>query len=158
MVRTVSFTLNGQRQRLSVDEDRRLLWVLRTDLALTGTKFGCGHGRCGACTVIVDRRAVRSCQTRIGALAGKDVRTIEGLAPSSGLHPLQRAFIEHQAYQCGFCTSGMLMAAYGLLLNTPRPSAGEIVQRMDANLCRCGSHTRIIAAIDAASREVGGRS
>ncbi|MBZ5558011.1 MAG: (2Fe-2S)-binding protein [Acidobacteriia bacterium] len=158
MVSTVSFTLNGHRQRLSVDEDRRLLWVLRTDLALTGTKFGCGHGSCGACTVIVDRRAVRSCQTPVGTLAGKDVRTIEGLAPADGLHPLQRAFIEHQAYQCGFCTSGMLMAAYGLLLNVPHPSAADIVQRMDGNLCRCGSHTRIVAAINAASREPGGRS
>jgi aerobic-type carbon monoxide dehydrogenase small subunit (CoxS/CutS family) len=157
MVRTVSFTLNGQRQRLNVDEDRRLLWVLRTDLALTGTKFGCDHGLCGACTVIVDRRAVRSCQTRAGTLAGKDVRTIEGLALASGLHPLQRAFIEHQAYQCGFCTSGMLMAAYGLLLNTPHPSTADIVRNIDGNLCRCGSHTRIIAAIDDASRD-GARS
>jgi nicotinate dehydrogenase subunit A len=157
MVRTVFFTLNGQRRRLTVDDDRRLLWVLRTDLALTGTKFGCGQGLCGACSVIVDRRAVRSCQTPVGTLAGKDVRTIEGLAPANGLHPLQKAFIEHQAYQCGFCTSGMLMAAYGLLLNASRPSTAEIVQRMDGNLCRCGSHTRIIAAIDAAARD-GGRS
>jgi nicotinate dehydrogenase subunit A len=153
MVRTVSFTLNGQRQRLSVDEDRQLLWVLRTDLALTGTKFGCGRGLCGACTVIVDRRAVRSCLTPVGTLAGKDVRTIEGLARADGLHPLQKAFIEHQAYQCGFCTSGMLMAAYGLLLNAPHPSAADIVRNMDGNLCRCGSHTRIIAAIDAASHD-----
>jgi aerobic-type carbon monoxide dehydrogenase small subunit (CoxS/CutS family) len=157
MTRTVSFTLNGQRQRLTVDEDRRLLWVLRTDLGLTGTKFGCGDGLCGACTVLVDRRSVRSCQTPVGTLAGKDIRTIEGLGQPDGLHPLQQAFVEHQAFQCGFCTPGMLMAAYGLLLNTPNPSTSEIVEHLDHNLCRCGAHTRIIAAIETAAHGQGGR-
>ena len=142
---------------LTVDEDRKLLWVLRTDLGLTGTKFGCGRALCGACTVLVGRRAVRSCQTPMSALAGKEVLTIEGLGRADHLHPLQKAFVDHQAYQCGFCTSGMLMAAYGLLLNTPHPSPAAVVDHMDRNLCRCGAHTRIVAAIDSAAREPGDR-
>ena len=147
MIRTVSFALNGQPTRLTVDNDRKLLWVLRTDLGLTGTKFGCGHGLCGTCTVVVGGRAVKSCQVSVGTLAGKDVRTIEGLGQPGHLHPLQEAFVAHQAFQCGFCTPGMLMAGYALLQHTPHPSVSDIVGAMDHNLCRCGAHTRIVAAI-----------
>ena len=147
MLRTVSFTLNNARRELEVDDDRRLLWVLRTDLGLTGTKFGCGQAQCGACTVLVDGRAVRSCQTPVRTIHGRDVTTIEGLG-TNGLHPLQRAFIEHQAFQCGFCTPGMLMAAYALLSGNRAPDRTQIVSQLDHNLCRCGAHTRIIAAIE----------
>ena len=157
MLRTLSLTLNGKPQRLTVEEDRRLLGVLRHDLGLTGTKFGCGRGLCGACTVLVNDQAVRSCQTPIGIVAGKDVRTIEGLGHADALHPLQAAFVEHQAFQCGFCTPGMVMAAYSLLLTTPNPQTKDIVDHMDRNLCRCGAQTRIIAAIQAAARAPGVR-
>jgi aerobic-type carbon monoxide dehydrogenase small subunit (CoxS/CutS family) len=151
MIRTVSFTLNGQPQRLTVDDARKLLWVLRTDLGLTGTKFGCGHGLCGTCTVVVGKQAVRACQISVGTLAGKEVRTIEGLGLPDKLHPLQEAFVAHQAFQCGFCTPGMLMAAYGLLLNVPKPTTSDIVDHLDRNLCRCGAHSRIIAAVATAA-------
>ena len=150
-------TLNGARRTLSVDERRRLLWVLRTDLALTGTKYGCGRGLCGACTVLVDGRAVRSCSTSIASIDGKEVTTVEGLADGERLHPLQAAFVEHEAFQCGFCTPGMLMAACALLAQTPRPTRTETMHALERNLCRCGAHSRILAAVaDAASR--GARS
>jgi aerobic-type carbon monoxide dehydrogenase small subunit (CoxS/CutS family) len=157
MIRTVSFTLNGQLQRLTVDDARKLLWVLRTDLGLTGTKFGCGDGLCGTCTVVVGKRAVRACQVSVGAIAGKDVHSIEGLGQLDKLHPLQEAFVAHQAFQCGFCTPGMLMAAYGLLLNVPNPTAGDIVEHLDRNLCRCGAHARIIAAVASVATQGGRR-
>jgi nicotinate dehydrogenase subunit A len=154
---TIAFTLNGQPQRVSVDEDRCLLWVLRTEIGLAGTKFGCGRALCGACTVLVNERPVRSCQLPMSAVAGQDVLTIEGLGRAGRLHPLQQAFIDHGAFQCGFCTPGMLMAAYALLLKTPNPSAPEIVDAMDRNLCRCGAHTRIVAAIQSVERSQGER-
>lgn len=151
MQRTISFTLNGKPTRVAVDPDRMLLWVLRYDLQMTGTKYGCGEGLCGACTVIVDKQAVRSCSTPMRDVAGKAVLTIEGLSEGGQLHPLQQAFLKHHAFQCGYCTSGMILSAYALLQKNPRPTEAEILKHMDDNLCRCGSHTRIVDAIQEAS-------
>jgi len=153
---TLQFKLNGKAVSLEVDPSRTLLWVLRYDLGLTGSKYGCGEGLCGACTVIVDHQAVRSCSIEMKDVAGKEVTTIEGLEQKGQLHPLQKAFIEHDALQCGYCTPGMIMNAYSLLLNTPRPSRRQIIEQMDGNLCRCGAHTRIIQAIETAARQMGG--
>jgi aerobic-type carbon monoxide dehydrogenase small subunit (CoxS/CutS family) len=150
MERTISFRLNGKPISLRVDDQRMLLWVLRSDLGLTGTKFGCGEALCGACTVVVDGEAARSCATRIQDVAGKDVLTIEGLGRQR-LHAVQEAFLNHHAFQCGFCTPGMIMSAYALLLKTPHPTREQIVRHMDGNLCRCGSHVRIVAAIQEAA-------
>jgi aerobic-type carbon monoxide dehydrogenase small subunit (CoxS/CutS family) len=152
----VSFKLNGKPVRLSVDSKRALLWVLRTELGLTGTKYGCGVGLCGACTVLVDNKAVRSCRVPVKDVAGKEVITIEGLAKKGKLHPIQQAFIEHDALQCGFCTPGMILNVYSLLSRNPRPSREEIIEDMDYNLCRCGSHSRIIEAIQTAAKEMKG--
>jgi aerobic-type carbon monoxide dehydrogenase small subunit (CoxS/CutS family) len=155
MERTVSFKLNGKPTRITVDDERMLLWVLRSDLGLTGTKFGCGEALCGACTVIVGREAVRSCQTPVKAVAGKDVLTIEGLG-ENGLHAVQQAFVKHHAFQCGFCTPGMILTAYALLLQHPHPTREQVVKYMDDNLCRCGAHVRIVAAVEeAASGKAG---
>jgi aerobic-type carbon monoxide dehydrogenase small subunit (CoxS/CutS family) len=156
MEETVRFTLNGKPATVTVDSDRLLLWVLRTDLGLTGTKYGCGESFCGACTVIVNGEAVRSCQTPVKDVRGKDVVTIEGLAGDGGLHPVQKAFMEHDALQCGYCTPGMIMNAYAFLRKHPTPSAAEIVGGMDDNLCRCGAHHRIIQAIQSAAKEMHG--
>jgi aerobic-type carbon monoxide dehydrogenase small subunit (CoxS/CutS family) len=155
MKNAIRFRLNGRAMALDTEQDRILLWVLRGDLGLTGTKHGCGAGICGACTVVVDGKAVRSCQTTLKDVQGKDVTTIEGLAHEGHLHPLQEAFVEHGAFQCGFCTPGMLMNAHALLLGKPRPSPGAIAEAMEDNLCRCGAHKRILAAVEAASREGG---
>jgi aerobic-type carbon monoxide dehydrogenase small subunit (CoxS/CutS family) len=159
MKEVVSFQLNGKPVTLEVDPDRMLLWVLRSELGLTGTKYGCGEGYCGACTVIVDAEAVRSCQTAVSEVAAKSVLTIEGLAVEGRLHPLQEAFIRHNVMQCGYCTSGMIMTAYGLLAKKPIPSREDIVQGMDDNLCRCGGYVRIIQAVEAAAEAIrkGGR-
>jgi aerobic-type carbon monoxide dehydrogenase small subunit (CoxS/CutS family) len=151
MERTISFTLNGKPTRVRVEEERRLLWVLRYDLALTGTKYGCGEGLCGGCTVIIGSEAVRSCGTAMKDVAGKSVLTIEGLEQRGQLHPIQQAFLKHHAFQCGYCTSGMIMSAYALLQKAPRPTWAEIIQHMDNNLCRCGSHIRIVEAIQEAA-------
>lgn len=156
MEETVRFKLNGKPASVTVDSDRLLLWVLRTDLGLTGTKYGCGESFCGACTVIVNGEAVRSCQTSVKDVRDKEVVTIEGLAGNGGLHPVQKAFMEHDALQCGYCTPGMIMNAYALLRKHPKPSAAEIVEGMDDNLCRCGAHNRIIQAIQAAAEEMHG--
>ena len=156
MVEKISFKLNGKPTRLTVDSERMLLWVLRTDLGLTGTKYGCGKALCGACTVIVDGRAVRSCVVPVGSIKGKNVLTIEGLAKNGKLHPIQEAFIKHDALQCGFCTPGMILNAYSLLLRNPQPTKEEIIQNMDYNLCRCGAHLRIIRAIESAAQEMKG--
>ncbi len=154
---TVRFNLNGKPQSLRVDGDRKLLWVLRTDLKLTGTKFGCGEGLCGACTVLVDNEPVRSCQLPISGVDRKNVVTIEGLARADGsLNPLQAAFVEQDAMQCGYCTSGMILTAYGLLLKNPQPTRAEIIAQMDDNLCRCGAHTRIVEAIQKAAQKMAG--
>jgi len=155
MQRTISFTLNGKPTRVTGDDEHTLLWVLRYELGLTGTKFGCGEALCGACTVVVDREAVRSCATRMKDVAGKSVLTIEGLAEAGQLHRIQQAFLKHNAFQCGYCTSGMIMSAYALLEKTPQPTMADILRHMDDNLCRCGSHPRIVEAIQeaAGSRE-----
>ena len=151
MTDTIRFTLNGNPTTLSTDASRKLLWVLRTELEMTGTKYGCGEGLCGACTVIVDGRAVRSCVTDLASVRGKQVTTIEGLARDGHLHPLQQAFHEHGGSQCGYCTPGMIMNAYGLLQEHPKPTRAQIEEGMEGNLCRCGAHQRILAAIEAAS-------
>ncbi len=156
MKNTVRFRLNGKPVVLETDEDRTLLWVLRTDLGLTGTKFGCGAGICGCCTVVVDRKAVRSCQTQLKEVQGKEVTTIEGLAKGGELHPLQKAFIDHGAFQCGYCTPGMLMNAYALLLEQPQATPEAIAKGMEDNICRCSAHKRILAAVEAVAQE-GGR-
>ena len=156
MMQTLSFTLNGKPTRLTVDGDRMLLWVLRTDLQLTGTKFGCGASMCGACTVLVGNEAVRSCVTPVKDVAGKRVTTIEGLAQAGKLHPLQQAFATHNAAQCGFCTPGMVMTAHALLLKNPSPTRRQIVDHLDRNLCRCGTHVRVIAAIEEAAKQSKG--
>ncbi len=158
MIRSVAFTLNGASTRVTVDDERMLLWVLRYDLGLVGTRFGCGAGLCGACTVIVDNDAVRSCSTAVKDVAGRQVLTIEGLSREGALHPLQQAFLEHDAFQCGYCTSGMILNAYALLLEQPRATRPEIIQGMNDNLCRCGSHRRILEAIEAAAGTMAGRA
>lgn len=156
MKATIGFRLNGEAVSLGVDPTRFLLWVLRSDLSLTGSKYGCGQGLCGACTVLVDGRAVRSCRLRVGDVEGKEITTIEGLAKNGELHPLQKAFVEHDALQCGYCTPGMIMNAYSLLLNTPHLSRGQIVRQLEGNLCRCGAHKRILLAIEATANEMAG--
>lgn len=154
MIKPVEFTLNGNRVAVETDDERLLLWVLRSDFALTGTKYGCGEMQCGACTVVVDGKAVRSCQTALRDVAGKKVLTIEGLARGGKLHPLQKAFAEETALQCGFCTPGMIMNAYALLMEHPAPAEADIIQGMEGNLCRCGAHTRVIKAIQVAAAEI----
>jgi len=156
MIETIRFKLNGRPVNLKVDGERTLLWVLRTDLGVTGPKYGCGEGLCGACTVLADGEAVRSCQITIKEIDGSEITTIEGLARNGALHPLQKAFIEHVGFQCGYCTPGMILTAYSLLTDNPTPTRQEIIAGMDDNLCRCGAHTRIVAAIEAASREMKG--
>ncbi|MFT3870563.1 MAG: (2Fe-2S)-binding protein [Nibricoccus sp.] len=147
MQKTISFRLNGQPVEVQAEPDRALLWVLRTDLAITGPKFGCGIDKCGACTVLVDQRAERSCSIEVGTIAGKDVVTIEGLAKDGELHPLQKAFVAHDALQCGFCTPGMILTAYSLLQKNPNPTREKVIAGMNDNLCRCGAHARIVDAI-----------
>ena len=156
MINTIKFKLNGKPVELKVDGERRLLWVLRSDLGLTGPKYGCGEGICGACTVLINSKATRSCQIPVKEIKGKEVLTIEGLAKNGRLHPLQSAFINYSALQCGFCTPGMILNAYSLLLEKPRPTEGEIIQGMNDNLCRCGAHVRIVQAIQSAAEEMRG--
>lgn len=155
-MRSLSFTLNGKSMQVTTDPDRPLLWVLRDDLALTGTKFGCGEGHCGSCTVLVNGQAVRSCVTSVSDAAGKTVTTIEGLASGNRLHPLQEAFVQHAALQCGYCTPGMILGAYALLLENPKPTRADIVRGMEAHLCRCGAHMRIVEAIESAAKTMKG--
>jgi aerobic-type carbon monoxide dehydrogenase small subunit (CoxS/CutS family) len=155
-MKVVSFTLNGKPVRLTVDETRPVLWVLRDDLGLSGTKFGCGEGQCGACTIIVNNAAVRSCTIPVSDVAGKQVLTIEGLAKGDALHPIQQAFVDHVAYQCGYCTPGMIMGAYALLLKNPKATRADIVKELDAHLCRCGAHPRIVKAVESVSARTKG--
>ena len=157
MVESVSFTLNGKPVRLEVDAGRMLLWVLRTELGLTGAKYGCGEGFCGTCTVLVDGAPVCSCRTPMAGVRGKAVLTIEGLERDGKLHPLQEAFIKHEAMQCGYCTSGMILTAYALLARNPHPTRQEIVDGLEDSLCRCGTHTRVIRAVQDATRDGGWR-
>ena len=158
MEKIIRFTLNGQEKNLTLDRERMLLWVLRTDYDLTGTKYGCGEGFCGACTVLINNEAVRSCQYAAEDLDGKEVLTIEGLSKNGKLHPLQEAFVKHDALQCGFCTPGMILNAYSLLLKNPNPGTKDIINGMEENLCRCGAHTRIVQAIRTAAKEIKGGS
>ncbi len=153
MKEIVDCRINGNPTKLEVEGDRMLLWVLRTDLGLTGTKFGCGAGLCGACTVIVGRETVRSCQLPVREVRDKEVTTIEGLARNGTLHPLQEAFAEQGALQCGFCTPGMIMTAYGLFLKNPKMTRAEIIEGMEQNLCRCGAHNRIVRAIESVCKK-----
>ena len=158
MIETIKFNLNRKPMQLTVDGERSLLWVLRSDLGLTGTKYGCGKGICGACTVLVSNKAVRSCQVLVKEIKGKEVITIEGLMRNGRLHPLQKAFVDHDALQCGFCTPGMILNAYSLLLEKPQPTEAEIIEGMNDNLCRCGAHVRIVQAIQNAAQVMrGGR-
>ncbi len=147
MNQIIPFSLNDKPVNLTVDGERMLLWVLRTDLGLTGTKFGCGEGFCAACTVLVDGEAVRSCQLPVKDVAGKTVTTIEGLAKDGKLHPLQEAFARHDALQCGFCTPGMILVAHEFLTKNPHPSEKDVREALEGNLCRCGAHTRIVRAV-----------
>jgi aerobic-type carbon monoxide dehydrogenase small subunit (CoxS/CutS family) len=156
MKETIQFRLNGKPTKLAVDSDRMLLWVLRTDLGLTGAKYSCGEGFCGACTVLVNNEAVQSCQLPVKNVKGKDLITIEGLAKDGALHPLQQAFVKHDAMQCGFCTSGMILTAYAMLIKNPRPTLKQIIDGMEDNLCRCGSHTRVLQAIQTAAQGMKG--
>ena len=156
MKEIIQFTLNEKPIKLTVDSDRMLLWVLRTDLGVTGPKYGCGEGLCGACTILLDNKAVRSCITPVKTVGGKEVITIEGLSRNGALHPLQQAFMEYDALQCGFCTPGMILTAYSVLQKNPQPSEPEIIAAMDHNLCRCGAHNRIVQAIQAAANTMKG--
>jgi len=148
----VAFTINGKAMSVETEPDTALLWVVREHLKLTGTKFGCGSGFCGACTVHIDGKAVRSCQTQMSTVGGKKVTTIEGLSPNSS-HPLQKAWIAEQVPQCGYCQSGQIMQAAELLAKTKKPTRKQIVAQMDGNICRCGTYPRIVRAIERAARE-----
>jgi len=151
MANVRSLNVNGKKLPLDVDSQTSLLSVLRDYLNLTGTKYGCGESQCGACTVLIDGVATRSCITPVARAAGKQITTIEGLDKDGQLHPLQQTFIEADAMQCGYCTSGMIMAGVGLLQKNPKPSRDEIVKAMDRNVCRCGTYLRIVKAIEMAS-------
>jgi aerobic-type carbon monoxide dehydrogenase small subunit (CoxS/CutS family) len=148
--------VNGAARPVDADPVRTLLSVLRDDLGLTGAKYGCGESHCGACTVLLDGKAVRSCTTRVEMAAEKKVATIEGLAAGDRLHPVQEAFLAAGAMQCGYCTPGMIMSAVSLLSRNPDPTRDEIVQGMNGNICRCGTYTRIIAAVEAAAKALKG--
>jgi aerobic-type carbon monoxide dehydrogenase small subunit (CoxS/CutS family) len=156
MERNIRFELNGKTAEKMLDPNLTLLWVLRNQFGLTGTKYGCGSGFCGACTILVDNRAMRSCTMTVGEIEGKKVTTIEGLMVNDTLHPLQKAFAGHDALQCGYCTPGMIMNALGLILNNPKPTRQEIIDGMEDNYCRCGAHVRIIEAIQTAAGEMKG--
>ena len=152
MAQVTKLTVNGRSCAIEADADVSLLSVLRDQLDLTGSKYGCGEGQCGACTVLIDGSARRSCITPVGVVGQKQITTIEGLAQGGQLHPLQEAFLEETAMQCAYCTSGMIMTAVSLLRSNPNPSAADISHSMEGNICRCGTHTRIVAAIQRAAR------
>jgi aerobic-type carbon monoxide dehydrogenase small subunit (CoxS/CutS family) len=156
MEQKITFQLNGKKTEATLDPGQTLVWALRDHFGLTGTKYGCGSGFCGACTVLIDNEPVRSCQIPVGDIQGKKVVTIEGLAVNGKLHPVQKAFVQHDALQCGFCTPGMIMNATGLLLRNPNPTEEQIKTGMEDNLCRCGAHTRIVEAVKTASHEMKG--
>jgi aerobic-type carbon monoxide dehydrogenase small subunit (CoxS/CutS family) len=152
----MELVVNQKHYRLQVDPDRMLLWVLRDELELTGSKYGCGEGQCGACTVLIDGAPVRSCITRTSTVAGKQITTIEGIAQNGRLHPVQEAFIQADAMQCGYCTPGMIVSGVGLLKKTPHPSEAEIRRAMEGNVCRCGTYPRIVAAVQLAEKLMNG--
>jgi aerobic-type carbon monoxide dehydrogenase small subunit (CoxS/CutS family) len=153
----IDFKLNGRPVHLDTDGERRLLWVLRNDLGLTGAKYGCGSAHCGACTVLLNGKAVRTCTLPVRAVAGRSVTTIEGLASDGVLSPIQQAFVDHDALQCGFCTPGMILTAHALLSANPQPTREQIVAGMDRNLCRCSAYRRIRLAIESAAARTAGR-
>ena len=154
MKQAISFKLNNETVTVQVNGDEQLLTVIRTYLHKTGTKFGCGLGDCGACTVLINNEAIRACMILIEDVAGKEVITIEGLASGDILHPIQKAFVTLDALQCGFCTSGMIMNAHGFLNQNPNPTRENIINGMEENLCRCGSYNRIVDAIETAAKEI----
>ena len=156
MEQKIRFTLNGKRTEIMTDPNQTLLWVLRNQLGLTGTKYGCGIGFCGACTVLIDKEPTRSCMLPVSDIAGREVITVEGLSRNGKLHPLQKAFIDHDALQCGYCTPGMLMTAAGMLMKNPSLTRQEIIDGLEENLCRCGAHGRIIDAVETAAKEIKG--
>ena len=155
---TISFKLNDKSVQFEVDGNRTLLWVLRTDLGLTGTKYGCGEGHCGCCAVLVNNRALRSCRLKVKDVEGKEVVTIEGLEKDGKLHPLQKAFAEHDGMQCGFCTPGMIITGVSFLNTNPKSTREEISHGLEKNLCRCGAHMRILDALQQAAAEMRGDS
>lgn len=150
----MDLTVNGQRHAIESDPERPLLWVLRNELDLTGAKYGCGEGQCGACTVLVDGVAHRSCITPVYTVAGREITTVEGLADGDRLHPVQEAFLACDAMQCGYCTGGMILGAIALLRKSPAPSEAEIKQKLDGNLCRCGTYNRIVKAVQQAASAI----
>ena len=154
MEKLIRFTLNGKKTEISVDPSLTLMWVLRDQFGLTGTKYGCGIGVCGACTILLDNDAVRSCTYQVEEVMDRNVVTIEGLSSNGELHPVQKAFMEKDALQCGYCTPGMIMNAAGLLIANPEPTRQQIIHAMEDNLCRCGAHIRIIEAIQQAGKEM----
>ena len=156
MKNTIQFELNGKSREINLERDRTLLWVLRDEMGMTGVKFGCGMGYCGSCTVLLDNQAVRSCSIPAHLVNGKKVTTIEGLSVNGKLHPVQKAFMEHDALQCGFCTPGMIMTATAFLNQKPDATRDEIKGAMEANLCRCGAHKRILDAMEMAGNEMRG--
>jgi len=145
-------TINGKQYRFTAPPDQRLLWILRETLGLTGTKYGCGEGQCGACTVLIEGKPVRSCLTTLSAAVGKQIVTIEGLERDGALHPVQQAFLQEEALQCGYCTSGMILSAVALLNRKPNPTDDDIAGAMNGNICRCGTYPRIVAAIRQAAQ------
>jgi aerobic-type carbon monoxide dehydrogenase small subunit (CoxS/CutS family) len=153
MARITQLDVNGARRPIDADPDRTLLSVLRDDLDLTGTKYGCGEGQCAACTVLIDGQPTKSCLTKVSAVGTKKIVTIEGLAPEGKLHPVQEAFLDEEAMQCGWCTPGMILGAVGLLQRTPHPSDAEIVSGMNGHVCRCGTYPRIVSAVRAAAKK-----
>jgi aerobic-type carbon monoxide dehydrogenase small subunit (CoxS/CutS family) len=156
MEKNISFNLNGKKTEILIDPSQTLLWVLRNKLGLTGTKFGCGEGLCGACTVLLNGEPTRSCIVSVSEAVNKEIITIEGLSRNGKLHPVQKAFIDHDALQCGYCTPGMIITATGLLRKNPSPTRQEIIEGLEDNLCRCGAHIRIIEAVAAAANEMKG--
>jgi aerobic-type carbon monoxide dehydrogenase small subunit (CoxS/CutS family) len=152
----MELVVNQKHYRIEVDPNRMLLWVLRDELGLTGTKYGCGEGQCGACTVLIEGSAARSCMTRANSASGKSITTIEGLEHNGKLHPVQEAFIQADAMQCGYCTPGMILSSVGLLKKTPGPTEAEIRRGLEGNVCRCGTYPRIIAAVQMAGRAMNG--
>ena len=154
MKQSISFKLNGQNVSVDATGDESLLTVIRSYLDQTGTKYGCGIGQCGACTVLIDNETFRACMISVEDVSGADIVTIEGLSSNGSLHPIQKAFVNHDALQCGFCTPGMIMNAYGLLINNPEPTRENIISGMEENLCRCGSYNSIVDAIQTAAKEM----
>ena len=152
MAMSFKFAVNGQTRSVQSDPETPLLTVLRDDLGLTGSKYGCGEGQCGACTVLLDGAPRRSCVLPISAAAGKSVTTIEGLEQSGRLHPVQQAFLDAEAFQCAYCTSGMIMSSVALLKQNPNPTPSDIAQALEGNICRCGTHPRVIEAVERAAK------